>query len=101
MVFGHTSRLRVVKITAIYFTCMEKISWGRSKTTKLNTSNLCKHLMTHKDEYKNFVKNKNTKEKTIKNKGNGVELQQTTLESIVERCKSIIIEVLHGSNQIT
>ena len=37
-------------------TCNGEISWGGSKPTKLNTSNLQKHLMIHKDEYKHFVK---------------------------------------------
>ena len=57
----------------------EKISQGGSKPTKINASNLCKHLMTHKDEYKCFVKDEKKREVTSKKKGNGVELQQTTL----------------------
>ena len=57
----------------------EKISWGGSKPTKFNASNLCKHLMTHKDEYKHFDKDEKKREVTSKKKGNGVELQQTTL----------------------
>ena len=40
---------------AICLTCKEKISRGGSKPTKFNISNLRKHLMTHKDEYKCFV----------------------------------------------
>ena len=70
---------------AICLTCKEKISWGGSKPTKFNTSNLHNHLMTHKDEYKHFVKDKKKREETTKKKANGVELQQITLESIVER----------------
>ena len=54
---------------------MDKISQGGSKPTKFNTSNLCKHLMTHKDEYKHFVKNKKKREETVKKKGNAVEVQ--------------------------
>ena len=73
---------------AICLTCKEKISWGGSKPTKFNTSNLCKHLMTHKDEYKHFVDDEKKREERTNRKGYGVELQQTTLESIVERCKS-------------
>ena len=41
---------------AICLTCKEKISQGVSKPTKFNTNILRKHLMTHKDEYKHFVK---------------------------------------------
>ena len=73
---------------AICLTCKEKISRGRSKPTKFNTSNPRKHLMTHKDEYKRFVDDEKKREERTKKKGNGVELQQTTLESIVERYKS-------------
>jgi len=73
---------------AICLTCKEKVSRGGSKPTKFNTSNLRKHLMTHKDEYKRFVKDEKKREETAKKKGNDVELQQTTLESIVERRKS-------------
>ena len=40
---------------AICLTCKKKISQGGSKPTKFNTSDLRKHLMTHKDEYKHFV----------------------------------------------
>ena len=43
--------------------------------------------MIHKDEYKHFVKDKKKREKHRK-KGTDVELQQTTLTSIVERHKS-------------
>ena len=34
---------------AMCLACKEKISWGGSKPTEFNTSNLRKHLMTHKD----------------------------------------------------
>ena len=44
--------------------------------------------MTHKDEYKRFVDDEKKREESTKKIGNGVELQQTTLESIVERRKS-------------
>ena len=44
--------------------------------------------MTHKDECKHFVDDRKKREERTKKKGNGVELQQTTLQSIVERCKS-------------
>ena len=44
--------------------------------------------MTYKDEYKHFAKDEKKSEETTKKKGNSVELQQITLESIVERCKS-------------
>ena len=43
--------------------------------------------MTHKDEYKHFVDDEKKREERTKKKGNGVEFQQTTLESIVERLK--------------
>ena len=72
----------------ICLTCKEKISRGGSKSTKFNTSNLRKHLMTHKEEYKRLVDDEKKREERTKKKGNGVELQQTTLESMVERCKS-------------
>ena len=39
-------------------TCNGEISWGGSKPTKLNISNLHKRFMIHKDEYKRFVKDK-------------------------------------------
>ena len=65
-----------------------KILQEGSKPTKFNTSNLRKHLMTHKDEYKRFVDDKKKREKGTKKKDNDVELQQTTLESKVERRKS-------------
>ena len=51
---------------AICLTHKEKISRGGSKPTKFNTSNLRKHLMTYKDEYKCFVKGKKKREETIK-----------------------------------
>ena len=51
---------------AICLTCKEKISRGGSKPTKFNTSNLRKHLMTHKDEYKRFVKDEKKREETTK-----------------------------------
>ena len=73
---------------AICLTCREKISRGESKPNKFNISNLRKHLETHKDEYKRFVKDEKKKEETTKKKDNGIELQQTTLESIVERLES-------------
>ena len=44
--------------------------------------------MTHKDEYKCSVDDEKKREERTKKKGNGVQLQQTTLESIVERHKS-------------
>ena len=44
--------------------------------------------MTHKDKYKRFVDDEKKREERTKKIGNGVELQQTTLESIVERRKS-------------
>ena len=46
--------------------------------------------MTHKDEYKCFVDDKKKREEGTKKKGNGIELQQTTLESTVERRKSYV-----------
>ena len=51
--------------------------------------------MTHKDEYNTyFVDDKKKREEGTKKKGNGVELQQTTLESIVERHKSYVAQII-------
>ena len=65
VVFGHT----YLKIDssennnkAICLTCKEKISWGGSKPTKFNTSNLHLHSMTHKDKYKCFVDDEKKRE---------------------------------------
>ena len=44
--------------------------------------------MTHKGEYKCFVKDKKNREEIHKKKGIDVKLQQITLASIVERHKS-------------
>ena len=50
----------------ICLTCKKKISRGGSKPTKFNTSNLCKHLMIHKDEYKHFVDEEKKREERTK-----------------------------------
>ena len=40
-------------------------------------------------KYKHFVKHKKEREETTTKKGNGVELQQTTLESIVRETQEL------------
>ena len=73
MIFGHTyfEIDSSENNKAICLTCKERIAWGGSMPIKFNTSNPCKHLMTHKNEYKHFVKNEKKREEAIKKKGNG------------------------------
>ena len=81
------------KSKAICFTCNEKVPRGGSNPKNFNTTNFCKHLQSHSDEYKKFCKKEATKrEKTQAAKlanaqpaSTQASLKQITLQGLAER----------------
>ena len=56
------------KSKAICLTCKEKVSRGGSNPKNFNTTNLRKHLQSHRDKYKEFVRRKLQKETKLRSK---------------------------------
>ena len=56
LLYGCFSVHKEDKSKAICLTCKEKVSRGGSNPKNFNTTNLQKHLQSHRDKYKEFCK---------------------------------------------
>ena len=85
------------KSKAICLTCKEKVSQGGSNPKNFNTTNLRKHLQSHRDKYKEFCEKEAAKRDETQERAAAasalqtseqVSLKQSTLEGLGERKKT-------------
>ena len=71
------------KSKAICLTCNEKVSRGGSNPKNFNTTNLCKHLQGHSDEYKKFCEKEVTKQEETGAANTQLASAQASLKQII------------------
>ena len=88
------------KMKAICLNCKEKVSRGGSNPKNFNTTNLQKHLTSHKGEFQCLLieKRKRLGEKQAA-KQNGTDLKQVTLEALAEK-RNLIVQDIHDRTQL-
>ena len=86
------------KSKAICLTCKEKVSRGGSNPKNFNTTNLRKHLQSHRDKYKEFCEKETAKRDETQERAAAASalqtseqasLKQSTLEGLAERKKPL------------